>query len=99
MAVNGCQWLSNGCQIVWEVHGTGFEKELKTKRAPETKLKTGFLSWLMAIGVLLMAYVAATLEGLARAIACLGVVGVTGVVAMSIMVESAPTERLMPCRE
>ena len=34
-----------------------------------------------------------------RAIACLGVVGVTGVVAMSIMVESAPTERLMPCRE
>ena len=75
------------------------EKELKTKRAPETKLKTGFLSWLMAIGVLLMAYVAATLEGLARAIACLGVVGVTGVVAMSIMVESAPTERLMPCRE
>ena len=26
MAVNGCQWLSNGCQIVWEVHGTGLRQ-------------------------------------------------------------------------
>ena len=100
---NEMEWRQRAAEKKLEMERAA--EKLEMERAAEMKeevrkeRKTGFLSWLMAIGVLLMAYIAATLEGLTRAIACLGVVGVTGVIAMSIMVESAPTERLMPCHE
>ena len=69
------------------------------QRAPRLALSITPLMMLMALLTGLFSLAAATLEGIARCISCLGIAGIATVIALSSSVFSLPTESVRPGRE